>query len=67
MNELYRTIGISKQAVVQYERRQEAFDKKISALMLEADELRVAHPGCGVEKMYYIYASAGLYRAGPLY
>lgn len=53
MNDLYRTIGISKQAVMQYERRQKVFDEKIMALMMEADELREAHPGCGVEKMYY--------------
>lgn len=53
MNALYNVVGISKQAVVQYERRQDTFDKKIMALMVEADELRVAHPGCGVEKMYY--------------
>lgn len=53
MNALYQTIGISKQAVVQYERRQEAFDKSIAGLILEAEELRAAHPGCGVEKMYY--------------
>jgi len=53
MNALYRTIGISKQAVAQYDRRQEVFDKKVAGLMLEADELRAAHPGCGVEKMYY--------------
>lgn len=53
MNAFYKVIGISKQAVVQYERRQDTFDKKIMALMIEADELRAAHPGCGVEKMYY--------------
>lgn len=53
MNAFYKVIGISKQAVVQYERRQETFDKKITALTVEADELRAAHPGCGVEKMYH--------------
>jgi len=53
MNELYRTVGISKQAVVQYERRQKIFDEKIMKLMVEADDLREAHPGCGVEKMYH--------------
>lgn len=53
MNELYRTVGISKQAVVQYERRQKIFDEKIMNLIIEADELREAHPGCGVEKMYH--------------
>jgi len=52
MNQLYKTIGISKQAVSQYARRQEVFDKKVADLVLEADQLREDHPGCGVEKMY---------------
>ncbi|MFC0877351.1 IS3 family transposase [Saccharicrinis sp. FJH2] len=53
LNELYRTIGISKQAVCQYHNRQEAFDSKLFQLITEAEELRSDHPGCGVEKMYY--------------
>ena len=53
MNLLYETIGISKQAVHQYFKRQAVFDKKISQLIIEADELRSEHPGCGVEKMYF--------------
>lgn len=53
LNEFYLTLGISKQAVYGYAVRQRAFDKKVSVLMIEADELRRAHPGCGVEKMYY--------------
>ena len=53
MNKLYSTIGISKQAVVQYNARQKVFDTKVGQLILEADELREDHPGCGVEKMYY--------------
>jgi transposase InsO family protein len=52
MNELYKTIGISKQAAHQYARRQAIFDKKIGDLIMEADQLREDHPGCGVEKMY---------------
>jgi putative transposase len=52
MNSLYKTIGISKQAVHQYASRQAIFDKKISGLVIEADQLREDHPGCGVEKMY---------------
>lgn len=54
MNQLYQTIGISKQAVHQYAKRQVIFDSQISQLVLEADDLRLAHPGCGVEKMYDI-------------
>ncbi len=52
MNQLYRTIGISKQAVHQYAKRQAVFDKKVMGLVMEADRLREDHPGCGVEKMY---------------
>lgn len=52
LNMLYREIGISKQAVSQYDKRQKAFDENIKQLMFEADELRAEHPGCGVEKMY---------------
>jgi len=52
MNQLYRTVGISKQAIHQYRTRQVAFDQNVEQLVLEADELRNEHPGCGVEKMY---------------
>ena len=47
------TIGISKQAVHQYSKRQAVLDQKVNTLIIEADELRAEHPGCGVEKMYY--------------
>lgn len=50
MNALYESLDISKQAVHQYARRQRVFDTQVSQLVLEADELRGAHPGCGVEK-----------------
>jgi len=53
MNQLYQVIGISKQAVYQYQKRQQIFDQKISVLVAEAEKLRREHPGCGVEKMYY--------------
>lgn len=53
MNALYQEIGISKQAVVQYEDRQRVFDQKMAELVAAADRLRKKHPGCGVEKMYY--------------
>ncbi len=52
MNNLYKVIGISKQAVANYAKRQVVFDQKISQLVVEADQLRASHPGCGVEKMY---------------
>ena len=52
LNKLYSVVGLSKQAVHQYARRQETFDKKLLNLMFEADVLRDEHPGCGVRKMY---------------
>ncbi len=48
LNKLYTTIGISKQAVSQYQKRQEVFDTSLLQLLTEADELRAEHPGCGV-------------------
>jgi putative transposase len=56
MNELYRAVEISKQAVSQYARRQAVFDEKTRSLLAEAEVLRAEHPGCGVEKMYYTLA-----------
>ena len=56
LNKLYKIIGISKQAVHQYQKRQVVFDTKLLQLLTEADELRLEHPGCGVEKMYYSLA-----------
>ena len=48
----YESLNISKQAVHRYAHRQTVLDEQVSQLILEADELRKAHPGCGVEKMY---------------
>lgn len=53
LNSLYKEVGLSRQAVAQYDARQQVFDDKIAQMALEADELREDHPGCGVEKMYY--------------
>lgn len=53
MNALYNVVGITKQAVHQYQKRHLIFDSKVEALLIEAQELRKEHPGCGVEKMYY--------------
>lgn len=52
LNQLYNAIGISKQAVHQYEKRQAVFDQKVVSLLAETEDLRKIHPGCGVEKMY---------------
>ena len=53
LNDLYRVLGISRQSVHQYHKRQQDFDRKFASLLIEVDELRAEHPGCGVEKMYY--------------
>ena len=53
MNLLLKEVGISKQAVYQYIKRQMVFDHKVYDLVLEAEELKNVHPGCGVEKLYY--------------
>lgn len=53
LNRVYQEAGISKQAVDQYQKRQVVFDDRVRRLILEADELRSEHPGCGVEKMYH--------------
>lgn len=54
MNQLYKAIGVSKQAFHQYQNRRRIFDEKLFALMAEAEDLRKVHPGCGVEKMYTV-------------
>ena len=53
LNELYRVIGISKQAINQYRRRQVIFEDHLYELIAEAQAWRKMHPGCGVEKLYY--------------
>lgn len=53
LNSLYAEVGISKQAVYQYDKRQQVFDSKMYNLFEFADLIREEHPGCGVEKMYY--------------
>ena len=52
MNQLYKVIGISKQAVNRYNKREERFNMQLLPLIAEA--LRKEHPGCGVEKMYHV-------------
>lgn len=52
MNHLYQTIGISKQAIHQYGSRQRVFDYRLQQMVAKAEDLRTAHPGCGVQKMY---------------
>jgi len=51
---MYKVIGVSKQAVIQYQNRQQEKAIKAEALLHEVDHIRSEHPGCGVEKMYGI-------------
>ena len=53
MSQLYKYVGITRQAIDQYCKRQYAFDDKVLSLLSEVEELRKEHPGCGIEKMYY--------------
>jgi transposase InsO family protein len=46
-------LGISKQSVHQHQQRELQHRTKLESLLIDADVLRSAHPGCGVEKMYY--------------
>ncbi len=52
MNQLYKAIGITKQAVHKYARKQTVYNENICRLIVQADLLRAQHPGCGVKKMY---------------
>lgn len=54
LNELYRVVGISKQAVLKYEREEALFQERLGYLAAEVYLLRSDHPGCGLEKMYHI-------------
>jgi putative transposase len=53
MNQLYKYVGITRQAIDQYCNRHDAFSNSVLRLLSEVEELRKEHPGCGVEKMYY--------------
>jgi len=53
MSQLYNYVGITRQAIAQYCKRQTAFDNKVLCLLSEVEELRKEHPGCGIEKMYF--------------
>lgn len=54
MNQLYDAVGISKQAVHKYQRKNLQVNVNLDELIVRADEVRKQHPGCGVEKMYHL-------------
>jgi len=52
MKAIYKIAGVSKQAAYKYFKHEDDLSNKLSGLLIEVDELRKDHPGCGVEKMY---------------
>jgi len=56
MANLYKYIGISRQAVDQNLKREIIFNSNIIQLLSEVEQLREDHPGCGLEKVYYTLA-----------
>lgn len=52
MNQFYKAIGTTKQAVHQEHARQIAFEIQLNELILMMDLLRTEHPGCGLRKAY---------------
>jgi len=47
-------LNISKQSVHQSRKRQHAFDMELRDLVCQVDIIRSEHPGCGLEKLYYM-------------
>lgn len=62
MNELYRTLGITKQGVWDHFRREQAELELIARLIGRVDEHRKGHPGAGLRKMYEHMAPQGIGR-----
>jgi transposase InsO family protein len=52
MRSIYKIARVSKQAAHKYFRHEDELSEKLLGLLIEADELKEEHPGCGVEKMY---------------
>ena len=62
MNQLYRSIGISKQAVHKHQNSFLDEQERLIGLATEVDQIRSEHGGCGVEKMYYMIKPEGIGR-----
>lgn len=54
LNQLYRFLDITKQAVFNSRKRHSQFQIELAELVEQVDLIREEHPGCGVEKMYHI-------------
>lgn len=53
LNNLYKLVGVSKQAFHQYHIRARRFAEQISLLEVLVREVREVHGGCGLETMYH--------------
>jgi len=53
LNELYRSISISKQAIYKQSEKVKQNRLKTYELRCQIDLIRQDHPGCGLEKIYY--------------
>ena len=62
MNTLYRTLGISKQAVWEHFKRERQQLDLIEQLMDQVDQRRSEHPGEGLTKLYWQLTPEGLGR-----
>lgn len=62
MNQVYAIAGVSKQAYFQHLKRELKYQKLIAELVVQVDEIRTVHPGCGLEKMYKTLQPIGIGR-----
>ena len=53
MQQVYLVAGVSKQAHHQFARRDLQWRLSLEELLVQVDLLRAAHPGCGLEKLYW--------------
>lgn len=52
MNQIYQMAGVSKQAYHQKKKRKSRESLLLSDLVVQVDQIREDHPGCGLEKLY---------------
>ena len=62
MNLVYQIGGVSKQAVHQYNQRVNKEALQLNELIVQVDEIRSIHPGCGLEKLFDTLRPSGLGR-----
>ncbi len=62
MSAVYAMAGVSKQAHHQYQLADRNRGSLVNSVIPEVDQLRRGHPGCGLEKLYWILQPQGLGR-----